>query len=126
MQVAALLIPNRLTTPVSLPATNPRRSLLDTQKTRSLCGADTDGVEDWRVMQALKLSSLDSDLPTRPINERPVPRFEPVPSGRTHLMLVRTPKPTPRSLAWARRKNAEAFDAGRLESMLRSERLNLG
>lgn len=74
-------------------------------------------------MLAHKLSHRDSDLPTRPINERPLPRFE---TTRTHLMLVREPKPTPRSLAWARRKNAEAFDATRLTSMLRSERLNLG
>jgi hypothetical protein len=77
-------------------------------------------------MQAAKISRADSDLPTRPINDRPQPRFEPLPATRTHLMLVRTPKPTPRSLAWARRKQAEAFDATRLESMLRAERLNLG
>lgn len=77
-------------------------------------------------MHALKLSTVDSDLPTRPINERPLPRFEPVQNARTHLMLVRTPKPTPRSLAWARRKNTEGLDATRLTSMLRSERLNLG
>ena len=77
-------------------------------------------------MQALKLSAVPSELPTRPTNERPLPRFEPVQSARTHLMLVRTPKPTPRALAWARRENTEAFDATRLTSMLRSERLNLG
>ncbi len=77
-------------------------------------------------MQALKLSLLDSELPTRPINERPLPRLETAPSARTHLMLVPAPKPTPRSLAWARRKGTEAFDAARLTSMLRAERLNLG
>jgi hypothetical protein len=73
-------------------------------------------------MLAHKLSLTRSDLPTRSINELPLP----VEAARTHLMLVRTPKPTPRALAWARRKNAEAFDALRLLSMLRSERLNLG
>ena len=77
-------------------------------------------------MLAKKLSLVDSDLPTRPINERPLPRIEPLPASRTHLMLVSLPKPTPRSLAWARRKNTEAFDGKRLASMLRSERLNLG
>jgi hypothetical protein len=77
-------------------------------------------------MLAKQLPSPASEPPTRPINERPLPAFETVPGARTHLMLVRTPKPTPRSLAWARRKDAEVFDAVRLASMLRSERLNLG
>ena len=77
-------------------------------------------------MLAKKLSNTNSDLPTRPLNERPTPRFEAVPSVRTHLMLVRAPAPTPRSLAWARRDDERAIDSLRLESMLRSERLNLG
>ena len=77
-------------------------------------------------MLAKKLSKTDSDLPTRPLNERPAPRFEAVPSARTHLMLVRAPAPTPRSLAWARRAVDRDIDSSRLESMLRSERLNLG
>ena len=77
-------------------------------------------------MLAKKLSKTDSDLPTRPLNERPAPRFEAVPSARTHLMLVRAPAPTPRSLAWARRDVDRDIDSSRLESMLRSERLNLG
>jgi hypothetical protein len=81
-------------------------------------------------MLAEKLSLNDSELPTRPVNARPIAarpaRFESMPTQRTHLMLVSAPKPTPRSLAWARRGGAPAFDASRLESMLRFERLNLG
>ena len=76
-------------------------------------------------MLAKTLSKSNSDLPTRPTNARPQPRFEAVPAGRTHLMLVRAPGPTPRSLAWARRDGA-TVDASQLESMLRLERLNLG
>lgn len=87
--------------------------------------------EDWGVMLAKKPSKYNSELPTRPVNERPLARFEEVPPGRTHLMLVRTPSPTLRSLAWARRDSASlsastTIDASRLESMLRLERLNLG
>ncbi len=102
--------------------------MLDTKKTRGLCRADTRVGEDWGIMLAKKLSKSNSELPTRPVNhERPVQGFEAVPSGRTHLMLVRAPSPTPRSLAWARRDGAGAdVDASRLESMLRHERLNLG
>ena len=79
-------------------------------------------------MLAKKLSATDSELPTRPLNERPAPRFEAVVSGRTHLMLVRAPSPTARGLAWARRDGAaeQQLDALRLESMMRFERLNLG
>jgi hypothetical protein len=77
-------------------------------------------------MLAEKLLSHDSELPTRPLNLRPVPRFEAVPPERTHLMLVPPPSPTPRSLAWARHGGAQAFDSARLEAMLRYERLNLG
>jgi hypothetical protein len=77
-------------------------------------------------MLAKKLSTTNSELPTRPFNERPAPRFEAVASTRTHLMLVRAPSPTPRSLAWARREGASEIDASRLESMMRLERLNLG
>ena len=76
-------------------------------------------------MLAKKLSKSNSDLPTRPTNARPLPGFEAVPAGRTHLMLVRAPGPTLRSLAWARRDGA-TVDASRFESMLRLERLNLG
>lgn len=74
-------------------------------------------------MLAKKLIRPDSELPTRPLNARPAPRFEPAP---THLMLVRAPAPTPRSLAWARREGSPGFDATRLEVMLRHERLNQG
>lgn len=77
-------------------------------------------------MLAHKLSNTDSELPTRPLNARPTPRFEAVPSSRTHLMFVRAPSPNPRSLAWARRGGAQSFDATRLEVMLRHERLNQG
>lgn len=79
-------------------------------------------------MLAKKISQPDSELPTRPFNERPAPRFEAVPSARTHLMLVRAPSPTPRGLAWARRDGAQEreLDTSRLESMMRFERLNLG
>lgn len=79
-------------------------------------------------MLAKKLSPIDSELPTRPLNERPTPRFEAVASARTHLLLVRAPSPTPRGLAWARREStrAQELDASRLESMMRFERLNLG
>ena len=81
--------------------------------------------EDWGVMLAKKLSNSNSDLPTRPNNARPLPRFEAVPAGPTHLMLVRAPSPNLRGLAWARRDGA-TVDASQLESMLRLERLNLG
>jgi hypothetical protein len=77
-------------------------------------------------MLAKKLLRSESELPTRPFNQPPAPRFEAVSSPRTHLMLVRTPKPTPRSLAWARRGGGQSFDALRLTAMLRYERLNLG
>ena len=77
-------------------------------------------------MLAQKLSTTNSDLPTRPLNERPLPRFEAVPPAPVHLMLVRAPAPTPRSLAWARRDAEQSVDSSRLESMLRFERLNLG
>jgi hypothetical protein len=100
--------------------------LLDTKKTRRLCRADTRAVEDWAVMLAQKLPSSTSELPTRPFNQLPAPRFEEVAPSRTHLMLVKTPKPTPRSLAWARRKGTDAFDSVRFTVMLQLERLNLG
>jgi len=79
-------------------------------------------------MLAKKFSPDNSELPTRPLNERPTPRFEAVASVRTLLMLVRAPSPTPRGLAWARREGAQEqqLDALRLESMIRFERLNLG
>ena len=77
-------------------------------------------------MLAKKLSSSDSELPTRPVNVRPDTHFEQVPPLRTHLLLVRSPSPTPRSLAWARRGAVAGLDAPRLQSMLRLERLNLG
>ena len=82
-------------------------------------------------MLAKKLPQSD-ELPTRPFNTRPTPQPEDAPiSGTypisgTHLMLVRAPRPTARSLAWARHQGAQAFDAAALESMLRLERLNLG
>lgn len=78
-------------------------------------------------MLAKKLSHSDSELPTRPLNARPTPRYEEaVPVSQTHLMLVRAPGPTPRSLAWARREGALGYDSARFECMLRLERLNLG
>lgn len=77
-------------------------------------------------MLAKKLSKSNSEIPTRPFNPRPTPRFEPMPSARTHLMLVRAPEPTPRSLAWARREGSQSIDSSKLVSMLRLERLNLG
>jgi len=77
-------------------------------------------------MLAHKLSLTDSELPTRPFNERPAPRLETETPVRTHLMLVRAPRPTARGLAWARREGAREIDASRLEAMIRFERLNLG
>ena len=77
-------------------------------------------------MLAKKLSHSKSELPTRPFHELPAPRFEAMPASRTHLMLVKTPKPTPRGLAWARGGAAQTFDANGLTAMLRLERLNLG
>jgi hypothetical protein len=74
-------------------------------------------------MLAKRFSPIDSDIPTRPLNALPTPRTEPT---QTHLMLVRAPGPTPRSLAWARRDGAQTFDSKRLEVMLRHERLNQG
>jgi len=81
------------------------------------------GEDSW-VMLAKKLSTSDSELPTKPLNARPTPRIEA--ASHTHLMLVSAPRPTPRSLAWARRDGAASLDAVKLESMLRLERLNLG
>ena len=77
-------------------------------------------------MLAHQLSHSDSDAPTRPFNARPAPSFEAMPPLRTHLMLVRTPRPTARSLAWARRGGSPPFDAVGLTAILRLERLNLG
>ena len=78
-------------------------------------------------MLAKKLSNSVSELPTRPLNTRPTPpHFESVAPRRTHLMLVNTPNPTPRGLAWARRDVAEAFDPTALQVIMRLERLNLG
>jgi hypothetical protein len=96
-----------------------------TNKTRGLCLADTRDGQDSGVMQALKIS-LPDEQPTRPFHARPIPRAE-LTTGPTHLMLVRAPGPTPRSLAWARqREGGQVVDSVRLESMLRLERLNLG
>lgn len=77
-------------------------------------------------MLAKKLSNSDSERPTRPSHPRPIAAFEAVPALRRHLMLVPTPSATPRSLAWARRQNARAFNGAGLAAMLRMERLNLG
>lgn len=77
-------------------------------------------------MLAKDLSPVCSELPTRPVNARPAPRFEAVPASRTHLMLVRAPRPTPRGLAWAGRDGERELDPRSFESMLRLERLNLG
>jgi hypothetical protein len=99
---------------------------LVTKKTRGLCELDMIAVEDSWVMLAKKLLPPDSEIPTRPLNARPTPRIEAVPASPTHLMLVRAPRPTPRSLAWARRDGAQSYDSVKLESMLRLERLNLG
>lgn len=76
-------------------------------------------------MLAEKLPFTDSELPTRPINVPALPRLEAVAGASTHLMLVRAPGPTARSLAWARREGTQ-FDSVKLQSMLRLERLNLG
>ncbi len=77
-------------------------------------------------MHAKNLSHSVSEVPTRPFNARPASPFEAVAPVRTHLMLVRTPKPSPRGLAWARRGGTRPFDGTGLTSMLRFERLNLG
>ena len=77
-------------------------------------------------MLAQQLPYPETELPTRPLNLRPAPRFEPAPAPRTHLMLVREPSPTPRSLAWARQRCEQEVDSVSLQRMLRSERLNLG
>ena len=111
---------------VSLVPTEMRCGLLVTNKTPSLCEADTMNREYSAVMLAQKFSPPDSELPTRPLNARPAPRAEPVAPTPTHLMLVRAPRPTPRSLAWARREGTQSYDSIKLESMLRLERLNLG
>jgi hypothetical protein len=78
-------------------------------------------------MLAKKLSNSSSELPTRPVNLRPTPpSFEAVRPPRTHLMLVHAPHPTPRGLAWARRRAAHGFEPTGLQTILRLERLNLG
>ena len=115
-----------LTDDVCLVRTELREPGLVTKKTRGLCVADTMSGEDSRVMLAKKLSPPDSELPTRPLNARPTPRPEVITPAPTHLMLVRAPTPTARSLAWARREGRQSYDSAQLESMLRLERLNLG
>ncbi len=77
-------------------------------------------------MLAKKLLSSDSEIPTRPFNARPLPRFDAAPVVSAPLSLVRAPGPTLRSLAWARRELARSYDSAKLEAMLRFERLNLG
>jgi hypothetical protein len=75
-------------------------------------------------MLAKKLSSSDSELPTRPVNPVPIARFAVAPS-KAHLALVRALEPTARGLAWAQRGGAR-FDAAELEAILKFERLNWG
>jgi len=77
-------------------------------------------------MLAKQRITIDSELPTRPLEARPSSPLEPVRPAHIHLLLVPSPSPTPRSLAWARRGSSPVFDATALQSMLRLERLNLG
>lgn len=77
-------------------------------------------------MLAKNFSSEESEKPTRPYHPRPTARFEAVTPVRTRLMLVRTPSPTPRNLAWARRQGTPAPNRARLQAMLRMELSNRG
>jgi hypothetical protein len=43
-----------------------------------------------------------------------------------HLMLVRTPRLTPRGLAWVQRSQQGEFDGLQLQRLIRMEKLSLG
>ena len=45
---------------------------------------------------------------------------------RVHLMLVRTPKLTPRGLAWLERSRAGEFNGRTLQRLIQMEKLSLG
>jgi len=45
---------------------------------------------------------------------------------RVHLMLVCTPKLTPRGLAWLHRSQQGEFDGVQLQRLIRMEKLSLG
>ncbi len=45
---------------------------------------------------------------------------------RIHLMLVRTPKLTPRGFAWLERAHAGEFNGQQLQQLIRMEKLSLG
>ncbi len=47
-------------------------------------------------------------------------------SKRVHLMLVRTPKLTPRGVAWLERSEQAEFDGVQLQHLIRMEKLSLG
>ncbi len=60
----------------------------------------------------------------------PVALQTPAPSVQdtkcVHLMLVRTPKITPRGLAWLQRSQQGEFDGVQLQRLIRMEKLSLG
>jgi len=61
-----------------------------------------------------------SSAPVAPVSNTPA-RFEAV-----HLMLVRTPKLTPRGHRWLERAQSGGFDGLALQRLIRFEKLSLG
>jgi len=80
----------------------------------------------WQIRSMLAEEFPLTEAPTRPIGPRPVARAESAPARRTHLMLVGTPRFSPRGLAWLRRSSGAEFDGVELQRMITLERLSLG
>jgi hypothetical protein len=56
----------------------------------------------------------------------PLPSVPPSEQRVVHLMLVRTPRLTPRGLAWLQRSHNGEFDGLQLQRLIRMEKLSLG
>jgi hypothetical protein len=56
----------------------------------------------------------------------PQPAIPPSEQKDVHLMLVRTPRLTPRGLAWLQRSHTGEFDGLQLQRLIRMEKLSLG
>jgi len=64
-----------------------------------------------------------ADIASAPV----APAIQQLPSSEAvHLMLVRTPKLTPRGRAWLERTQLAAFDGVELARLIRLEKLSLG
>jgi hypothetical protein len=95
----------------------------DTQSILDVCAVDT---RDWHIAGMLALEFPISEVPTNPIGPRPLALAESAPVRRTHLLLVGTPRMSPRGLAWMKRRPGADFDGTGLQRMLTLERLSLG